>query len=214
MTMPSSPFKRLYADLKIDIPGLTDAVLQQVFFRVWKDFCDKTNIWTEECPISATPNVLSYPFTVTKKGTPNRLLLVYDPAQKDPDKKWVQGNIAMQVPGIITISYSPSTATTWNVVVAKTPLDPVNSEGYPDLLPADYWIVDKYRDALTYGTLGMLQNSPAKTYTNPKLAAYNRQQYISERSKARGDVQKANTFGGQRWMFPQNFATTGRKGWS
>lgn len=211
--IPASPWTRLFSDVKIDIPGVTNAVFQQVLFRVWKDFCDKTNIWTEDVPIDAEPDVLNYPFTLAHKGAPNRLILLFDPANQDPDKKWVQGNIQMQMPGTIVLSYAPSQAVTWMAVIAKTPFDPTNAENYPDLETEDYWIVDKYREALYFGTLGRLQASPSKPYTNPTLAQANLRQYTAERSKARGDVMKANVFGGQRWMYPQSFAVAGRKGW-
>jgi hypothetical protein len=200
--------------VKIDIPGVTNAVFQQVLFRVWKDFCDKTNIWTEDVPIDVVPDIFTYPFTLANKGAPNRLILLYDPATEDPNRKWVQGGISMQVAGVIQLSYAPSTATTWVATIAKTPFDPTDSENYPDLDPADYWIVDKYREALYFGTLARMQASPSKPYTNPTLAQANLRQYIAERSKARGDVMKANVFGGQRWMYPQSFATASRKGWT
>jgi len=58
--VPASPWTRLFSDVKIDIPGVTAAVFQQVVFRVWKDFCDKTNIWTEDVPIDVEPNVTPF----------------------------------------------------------------------------------------------------------------------------------------------------------
>lgn len=212
MSAPTNPWTRLYGDVKVHIPGVVDAVMAQVAFSLFKDFCDKTNLWTEVVPIPVDPDHKSYAFSVND-GAPNRLLLVYDPAQEDPNRKWVQGNMQMQAPGVLTVSYPPSTATTWNAVVAKTPLD-VTDEGYPDIDEANYWIVDKYREALTYGILGRLQYMPGKPYSNDAAGKRNNQVYIAERSKARTDGIKANTFGGQRWMFPQGFATVTRKGWT
>lgn len=212
--VPHGPWARLYSDVKIDIPGVTSAVFQQAVFFVFRDFCEKTNIWTEEVPINVAPPDTVYPFTVAHLGFPNRLLLLYDPAQIDPDRKWVQGNISMQVPGIIRISYAPSSAATWNAVVAKIPKDPTTSENYPDMESSDEWIVEKYRQGLYHGVIGRLQVSPSKPYTNPAVGRANWQFYIAERGKARGDVQKANVFGGQRWMYPQSFAVSGRKGWT
>ena len=103
---------------------------------------------------------------------------------------------------------------TWTAVIAKTPFDPTNEENYPELETEDYWIVDKYREALYFGTLARMQASPSKPYTNNGLAKFNLQNFRSELSKARADAIKANIFGGQRWMFPQTFATTARKGWT
>lgn len=213
MTAPSAPWSHLYSDLKIQIPGLLDSVMAQVTFSLWKDFCDKTNIWTEIVPIQIVPSVNTYAFSVTS-GAPNRLLMLYDPAAATPYPHWAQGSVTMQVPGIITIYYSPSTAAPWAAIVAKTPLDPVDAEGYPVLPATDQWIVDKYREALMYGILARLQAMPGKPYSNDKAAAKNNQTYISERGKARTDAIKANVFGGQRWTFPQGFATIQRGGWA
>lgn len=210
----ADPWPRLYADVKIDIPGVTDAVFKQVLFRTWKDFCDKSNIWVEEVPVEVNPDELSYPFPVNNKGTPNRLQLVYDPLAANPDRKWVQNNISMTVPGIITLWYKPSSVATWNVVVSKTPIEPTDDDNYPDLIPEDRWIIDKYRDALYFGVLGRLQMSPNKPYSNAKNAGYNLQNYRVELGKARTDAIKANVLGGQRWMYPQAFAAVARKGWT
>jgi len=213
-TPTTPPWDHFYNDIKIAIPGVTDAVMQQVAYQVIKDFCDKTNIWTEEVPIPVEPNLYVYPFTVADKGTPNRLILLYDPQLPGPDPRWVASATMMQVPSTITIGYAPSEATTWNAVVAKTPVDPPDASHFPDLGAGGIWIVDKYRDGLTFGVLGRLMALPAKPFSNPQLAKMNYQNYIAERSKARGDVIKANVFGGQRWIFPQGWATVQRGGWT
>lgn len=213
MTAPAAPWLHLYNDIKLQIPGVLDAVQAQTTFSLFKDFCDKTNLWTETVAIPVLPNITTYVFTVAEKGTPNRLIMLYDPAA-GPVPHWVQSNVAMMIPGTLVMYYSPSTATAWNAVVAKTPTDPVRSDMYPDMLESSYWIVDKYREALTYGILGRLQAMPGKPYSNPKAAATNNQYYISERGKARTDAIKANVFGGQRWQFPQSFATINRGGWA
>jgi hypothetical protein len=206
------PWPRLFADVKIDIPGVTDAVFKQVLFRTWKDFCDKTNIWKETIPIEVYPPELTYTFRVNK-GAPSRLILVYDPASASPDQHWVQGGISMSAPGTLQLRYAPSSVATWHVVVAKTPLAPTDTNNYPDMEPWDYWIVDKYRECLYYGTLGRLQASAAKPYSNTTLASFNLKHYQSELGKARTDAIKANVFGGQRWMYPQSFSTVRRGGW-
>jgi hypothetical protein len=213
-TPTSAPWDRVYSEAKVEIPALTDAVFKQALFRVLKDFTDKTNIWQETVPIAVTPNVLSYNFVVAHKGTPNRLMLLYDPAVADPDKKWVQSSVMMEVPGTIHISYAPSTAATWNAVVAKNPLPPVTGTGYPDIEAQDQWFIDKYRDALVFGVIGQCMMMPAKPFSNQKLGAYNRQNYIAERSKARADALHANVYNGQRWIFPQGWAAPKRGGWA
>jgi len=214
MSSPDPPnvWKNIYDDVKIQIPGVTDAVFKQMLYQVWGDFCDRTNIWIEEVPIPAMPNVVLYPFTLANKGMPNRLLLLYDP-QTSPARHWVQGSVEMNRPGTIRIMYAPSTAVTWMAVVAKTPHERT-AEGYPDINPADEWIIEKYGDGMHYGVLGRLMEMPAKPYTNTKLGSMNWQYYVTERGKARSDATKSNIYGGQRWMFPQSFAVGSRKGWT
>lgn len=215
MTTPTTaPWDHVYNDIRLALPGVTDALLQQVLFQVVKDFTDKTNIWQEEVPIAVVPNTKVYPFSVVDKGAPNRLLLLYDPSVQTPDPKWVETWVTMDKPGTIKIGYTPSSATTWNAVVAKTPIDPPTAQRYPDLGTGGLWFIDKYRDGLVLGVQGRLMMLPAKTFSNPAIGRQYYQFYISERSKARGDVTKANVFGGQRWMFPQGWATPHRGGWA
>ena len=214
MPTPTTPWDRLFNDIKISVPGLTDAVLKQELYRVVTDFFDQTNVWDETIPFNVVPNTLNYQVTPAGKGAANRLLLVYDPANAGPDKRWVQGGIQFQMPDVIQLATSPSTATTWNAIISKQLDDPVTREGYPDIDPNFFWVLNKYRDALTYGTLARVFIQPAKTYSNLKLAQFNNANYVSERSQARVDVLHSHTYGGQRWMFPQGYATTARKGWT
>jgi hypothetical protein len=209
---PKTVWSRIYDDVKIQIPGVTDAVFKQMLLQVWGDFTDRTNIWIEQIPFDVDPNTLQYPITPVKFGQIHRLLLVYDQAAASPSYNWVQSGIEMYVPGIITLRWQPN-AGTWVAVVAKNYDDP-DANGYPEIDPSDEWIVHKYGDGLHYGVLGRLQAMPAKPYSNPKLGAQNWQVYVSERSKARVDALHSNVLGAQRWAFPQSFAVYHKKGWT
>ena len=214
MTVPASPWDRLYADVKVSLPGVTDAVYAQELFRVFRDFTDQTNIWQETVPITGMPSTTSYPFTVAGKGAPNRLLMMYDPkiSNNPLDRRWVQTGVAMQLPGIIVVGYAPSEQVAWEAIVAKTPTG-VNADKQPDLDDEDLWIVDDCEQALYFGVMAFLQRQPTKPYTNPQQAADNMRQYVSQRGKTRTDVIKKNTYGAQSWSFPQQFSTVARKGW-
>jgi hypothetical protein len=161
------------------------------------------------------PQVLSYPFTIAGKGSIKRLLLLYDPATASPDRRWVQGGITLKLPSTIMLANSPSSATNWIAVVTKTITDPVDATtNYPEIDPTYEWVLDNYRDAFYYGTLARIQMQPNKPYSNLKSAAYNNQNYIVLRGRARAEALHGNVYGGQRWMFPQTHATTSRKGWN
>jgi hypothetical protein len=221
MTSPTEPiWVRLYNDVKIDLPGVTDAVFKQELFRVLKDFFDKTNIWIEEVPITGMPNVTLYPFTVAGKGTPSRLMMLFNPALSPPAlPRWIQTYVAMPEPGVIQVGYAPSEQVQWVAAVTKNIVDPVDAESYPEIddgtgpVADKTWIIDKYRDCLSFGVLYRLQMQPTKPYSNPVLGKYNYGHYMSERGKARADAMKQNAYGAQNWQFPQAWATTARKGW-
>jgi hypothetical protein len=213
MAIPDPPFDRLYSDIKISIPGAIDAVIQQEMYRTFEDFLIETNIWTEEIPFNVEPN--KYTYVVTPSGNSGivRLLMVFDPAQAWPEKRWTQQGIAFQPPNKINLMYSPSTETIWTAAVSKKIVDP--QIVHLPVIDDDYtWIIDRYRDAFVHGTLGKLFMQPAKPYSNPQLAGFHRQNYIAKRGRARADVLHANVYGGQRWMYPQGYATTARKGWT
>lgn len=209
--VPKTVWSRIYDDVKMQIPGVTDAVFKQMLAQVWGDFTDRTNIWIEECPFNVSPSSLTYTITLTKFGEPHRLMVVYDQASSPPSRNWVQSGIEMYKPGVITLKFEP-TAGTWVAVIAKN-YNEIDDNGYPKIHVDDEWIVDKYGDGLHYGVLGRLQMMPVKPFTNLKLGAQNWQVYIAERGLARSNALKANVYGGQRWMFPQSFATVTRKGW-
>ena len=212
MSTPSSPWARSYNDVKMHIPGLTDAVHKQMLYHIMNDFLDRTNAWIEEIPIAITPPTKSYAFAPAHKGEINRLLVLYDPAQPNPPKKWA-GAATMYKPGVIELVQAPANAATWNAVVSKT-LDTLDDSGYPEIEAADQWLISKYGDAFMYGVLSRLMAMPAKPYSNTKLAQQHWQTYVAERSKARTDQLKMNVFGAQNWAFPQEFATVSRKGWA
>lgn len=221
MPTPTNPlYARLFNDIKVSIPAAIDAVIYQELWRVIEDFLNQTNIWVEEIPFTVNPQTREYTLTPVGKGCIDRLLMVFDPANAAYDKRWTQQGITFMPPNRVRLMHAPSTQTTWMAAVAKNiddkdipPGDNVVSP-LPVFEPDAGWIIDKYRDAFRYGTLGYMFMQPSKPYSNPKLGSFNWQAYITERGRARTEVLHGTVYGGQRWMYPQGFATTARKGWT
>lgn len=220
MAVPSNPdYVRLWNEIKSNVPSAIDAIIAQELWRTIEDFLSNTNAWVEEIPFTVQPNVLQYTVAPVAKGAIERLLVVYDPANAGPDKRWVHQGIQLQMPDQIKLAWAPSSAATWMAVVSKNISDADNPPGdYVSQLPilgdTGKWIIDQYRDAFRFGTLGYLFMQVAKPYSNPKMGSYNWQNYVTERGRARTSILHANVYGGQRWMFPQAYATTARKGWT
>jgi len=209
-----APWTRIYNRIKTQIPACPDALLRQELFAIMVDFTQDTNVWIEEVPLAIVPNTTSYPFTVTN-GTPNRLMRVW--RSDDPVRHWADNGVTMRIPGVIELFRALSEPVSWTAAIAKacsnpqmTADVPPKDTGYPAI---DSWIVDKYNDAIYFGTMYYLQRAPGKPFSSPKSAGENGAYYSSEKSKARNDFLKANVWGGQAWAFPQGFATISRKGW-
>jgi hypothetical protein len=204
--MPS-PFDRIYADVRKDVPSVPEAVLRQELFRVMDDFTQHTNIWQETVEFDVMPPNRSYVLTVMD-GQPNRLLFVYD--VNAPIPYWPASGITMRIPGTIQLYYLPSQAATWAAVLGKRTSDPVDPVSkYPVI---DDWIVDKYADPIGRGVLARLQFQPQKPYSNPMLAQPNQRAYLSGRAEARINDSHTNVYNGQAWNYPQGWGTTAKKG--
>ena len=203
------PFDRVFADIRKDLPSVSDAVVRQEIFRVMDDFTQHTNLWQETLPVDIVPNVQSYNLPIPAEGKVNRLMFVYDISQPTP--YWPMTNLMMRVPGVLLLPRMPGTGATWNCIVAKRTYEPLNSDKYPDIDP---WIVEKYADTIGRGILARLMLEPQKPYSNPMLAAANQKAYISGRSMARVNDSHANVYDAQNWKFPQGWATVTRKPWT
>src|SRR5262245_39781034 len=162
MPLPTNPdYVRLWNDIKSNIPAAIDSVIVSELWRTMEDFLDQTNVWVEEIPFNVEPNVMQYTITPSK-GVVDRLLMVFDPANASPDKRWTQQGLRFRPPDQILLAYSPSSMTTWSAAVSKNitdadlPPDTPVAEQLPVFDPDHTWIIDRYRDAFRYGTLAYL----------------------------------------------------------
>lgn len=204
-----SPFDRIYADVRKDLPSVAEATVKQELFRVMDDFTQKTNIWQEEITVPILPNVTSYTLTPTS-GKVNRLLFVYD--ANAATRYWPRSGLGMRVPGVLTLYVAPSTSATWKAIVAKRTDTPFDVDtGYPVI---DDWIVEKYADTIGRGLRALLLIEPQKPYSNPMLAQVNQRAYLTGCGEARANDGHANIYNGANWQFPQSFATVNRKPWA
>ena len=207
--MATSPFDRIYADVRKDLPSVPEAVIKQELFRVMDDFTQHSNVWQEEIPFEIIPPNQSYILSTTE-GRINRLLFCYD--ANAPTKYWPASGINMRIPGTITLFRVPGNAATWVAVVAKRTYDPVVATTlYPVI---DDWIVEKYADPIGRGVMARLQFSPQKPWSNPMLAQPNQRAYLSGRAEARVNDGHGNVYNRQAWVYPQGWATSAKKGWT
>jgi hypothetical protein len=68
-------------------------------------------------------------------------------------------------------------------------------------------VIEKYQDYVASGVLSRLTTQPGKPYSNQKLAVYHGRHFMEGVALAKKEARQGHVFGGQRWAFPQTFAS-------
>lgn len=103
---------------------------------------------------------------------------------------------------IMRIRWNPQADELWIVTLTMNVSDPTDDEGMPNVPD---WIVDKYGECITDGVISKLMLQPGKPYSSQAGAAFHGRRHFQSIGQARQDARHMNTYGSQRWAFPQNF---------
>lgn len=106
---------------------------------------------------------------------------------------------------VLRILWNPGSPDVWIATLSLSVADPTDPNGLPVEMPD--WIIEKYYDYIAQGITGKLQLSPNKSYSSPKMAEYNMRKFHEGVGLARTEVRNFFNYAGQRWIFPQTFAT-------
>lgn len=210
--MANTPaYDRLLDNIRINLPGALDNIIQLELFNTFKDFCRYTKAWQECIPLDVTPASKCYNFSATG-GDPEWLLGVWPPSNTQPDGTDPPSEISpgrpgplpaiMPQPGVLHLQYAPNMEQTYNVVVSLTVTDPLTRTGLP-IFPE--WLLEKHQDALQEGTISRMMLQGSKPYTSKEGALFHGGVYRKLRNETRNAVNIGNVYGGQRWQFPQTF---------
>lgn len=178
--------------------GAIDAVMIHELFAVLDEFFQDSNIWQEEVVVTTTADEQDYEIIIaTASATVTRLMAaIHNDGKIKADMRNELGVLHLQDP--------------WNagseitVCVALTVLEPTDADDLP-VVPE--WILTKYWRGILDGLLARMESQPSKPYTNTTLATYHGRSFKRTVSRARAEANSAHLYGGQRWQFPQNFAT-------
>lgn len=192
MGTPALEVTRLINNARSSLPGAVDALIQLEMFNVLDDFFQASNIWQNSIPVSVAVGQTSYDLSPTDSGVIISLLSLLN-----SDKIPVAAT--MQTPETLILNIIPSVATTVTALVSLTCVDPVDSNGYPQLPD---WLLRKYGVGILDGVLARMMAQPAKPYSNPQLAIFHMRQFRAAVSRARTDARHANLYDGQLWSFP------------
>lgn len=192
----STEIDRLMNNLRIRVPGATDAALKLELFNVIDEFCSDTNVWKEVIEVPITAGVKGYILTPTGISEIVRFMGLVNASG-------ISITATMPVPGELLLRTTPSSATSAEATVSLTITDPVTRDEYP-VLPD--WIWARYSLEFQNGVMGKMFSQIAKPYSNERMAIYHMRKFEGAVSRARVEARHDFTYAAQRWMFPQAFA--------
>lgn len=185
---------RLFDDLRVSLPGSTDAAIKQELWATLDDLCRDGHVWRETITVALVVNQDEY--LITPAGTEIVHVFAIDHPTLDLT------NVTYEYGKILIASDSPLAADTTSplfVVAALTPsLNPgADVEAW---IPSDMW--SEHYQTILSGVKARMMAQPAKPYSNPQVAVYHARDYRSRKAVARHRVRTGGVPGAQMWRFP------------
>lgn len=191
--MSHTDTERLFANVRLHVPGALDDVLRLEYFNVLSEFFTASNCWHECIPFKTRPNQRKYDIAPTSIGQIERLVGVAD-----------ENEIAFAAlyagEGSLVLRWPPDTVKRMSAEVMLNVADPVDREDMPGI-PG--WVLPRYHIELADGLIGRLLGQPVKPYSNERLSIYHLRRFRNGCARARVEANTMNLYGGQRWRFPR-----------
>jgi hypothetical protein len=191
---------RLMNDLRVRLPGATDAMIQREIWSLLNDFCREGLAWRENVEITLSGGVSTY--AIAPAGT--EVVLIYGVSHPTMD---LSG--AVYSFGNLLLTNEPSGSDLLSSAFVDAALTPALTAGsdVEGLIPGDMW--SEHHEAILNGVLGRMLAQPAKPYSNPALAAFYVKSYTIERAVVRRKVRTGGVMAPQTWRYPR---WAGRRG--
>lgn len=209
----------------VKLSGASSAGIKAELFDVLTEFFDVSSCWTEAIDLDALAYQHEYDIE-TSSGQIIRLNTViansnfttnalYDAAEAIPPSgtnlgTWVPQNAVMPYIGRIILRNPPSNPQAMKAVVVKNVVLPTGRDQVPEI-PS--WVLQRWHRYILSGVLGNMMGTENKSYTNDAMSVYNMKKFQEGISRARVAALKANTMGGQAWVYPQAFKTRSQNGY-
>lgn len=208
----------LMNELRIELEGASEAGLKQALWGTIKEFLADTEGWIEQQQLLVTASVQEYLITPRDGGQVVRLVGVLDGNLVPVGATMpTLGTLRVITPVTVTSVDAPVTAgntvatNPWLVCIVKN----IQLPGTKDRLPiAPQFVLQVYGETIKHGVLGKVMLQAGKTWTNVPLAKYHLASFRDGIGIARTNIWRQNVQGGQRWAFPQSFATRTQRGYA
>jgi hypothetical protein len=192
--------ERLMKNIRIRMPGVLDDVILLELYNTFDSFLQGTNIWKENITFTAQYGAAVGDTVIIEPEVAGQIYQLLGVI----NSQGTQERMVMPNPPELVYVDIPSTTDQWTAQVAITCTDPVTRDGYP-VVPD--WILAKYRQVITDGTLSRIFSQPSKPYTSDKLAIFHARLFEAGKGKAKAEASQQNLYRGQAWRYPQAFAT-------
>lgn len=195
-------YARFINELRVELPGASDAGIYQAMFGVFHEFFETTNAWQEDINVAVIADDAIYQLTVAEGGEFKRIIGIVN------ENGSPVGAFKCDLTGLVTFKNAPIAAAVWVARVAKTVGTPVDRDGKPQV---PEWTFAQFYQCLVAGVLGRLMMQPKKPYSNPNLARAHWGRFRNLMGDAKTAVAKGNTFDAQAWAFPRGFRTNSQR---
>ena len=218
MPLAEQDIEFLLNECRIELTGASEAGIKQALWGTIKEFLADTESWIEIQSLLVTAGVQDYVLSPRDGGQIVRLVGV------------LNGNLCpvnAVMPNIPTLNViTPITVTSidtvvdpqattasnpWTVCIVKNIQLPATRDRIP-VCPV--FVLQIYSEAIKSGVVGKMMLQPGKPHTNLPLAKYHLAKFRDQIGIARTQTWNQNLQGGQRWCFPQTFATHTQRGYS
>jgi hypothetical protein len=218
MPLNQSDIEYVLNECRIKLPGSADSGIKQELWGVIKEFLQDTNSWIEHQQLLVTRAKQHYDVSPRDGGQIVRLVGVMD-GNRFPVNATMSRLGVLEIHqriDISSVSIPPEDHTTasnhpWHFAIVKN----ITLPGTKDNVPiAPDFVLKVYSGTIVDGVLGKMMMQQAKSYTNLQLGQYHLKRFRDGIGIARTDTWNQNLLGGQRWRFPNAFATCSQRGGS
>jgi hypothetical protein len=203
--------KYLYDRARSELIGSSDAMVRNIMYDMFLEWFKDTTMWMEAIPgllqpstmlyyiMTGNPQSLGDPFPA---GIIDKLVSVIDP-------NTFPWNADMPAPPVLRIQYPPNQPQTVWVTVIKNVARPEPG----DLPDVPQWVCDRYSEYLLAGVMGKMMLQLNRPYSDAKEGTRRYQFFRQGVTMGKVATLRNNTWGTQKWSFPDFFRTKSQHGW-
>ncbi len=192
--------ERIITEVRNHLPGVLDDVIKFELFNALDELFKTTNVWQEDILVTSVGNKTVYEIESDTSGSTIIRLMSVSGEGGYPIQAILGSNFSELI-----FSREMAVGTGATARVSLTVVDPTSIDKTPSVPDGLY---AKYREIIVDGVLFKLMAQPSKPWSNPQLALMRGRLFRNGMHKVRHEAEMGFLYGGQRWRFPQTFATT------